>query len=271
MTHTSRRNPWLSRAIVLLSMVVALGARVAAAEDVGAVAALEGTAEVPRGGALTPLAAGDVVQLGDHVRTAAASRAKLLFRDDSVLTLAESSELVVDEQVAGAAPTTSFSLLLGKVRAIVNDRYSAKGAEFEVKSPTAIAGVRGTSFIAGYDKGSDETQIVGLEHTTVVRSAADPNGNKKVMVGPGQSTTIKRGSMPSLPIKLPDAQIRTLTGQTTAKGQGNNKGGAANTTAEPRVPRREGERVETPAGRVVDQPIPIIKKGPVAPPPPPVH
>jgi hypothetical protein len=255
----------------LLSMFMLLTARAAVAEDVGWVAALEGTAEVQRGGAWTPLAQADVVQLGDHVRTAAASRVKLLFRDDSVMTLAEGSELVIDEQVAGSAPTSSFQLLMGKVRAVVNDRYGAKGAEFAVTSPTAIAGVRGTSFIAGYDPGRDETQIVGLEHTTVVRSAADPNGNKKVLVGPGQSTTIKRGSMPSRPIRLPDASVRTLTGETTAKGGQGKHAGAPNTTAEPRVPHRPGERAGSPEGRVVDAPIGEIKKGPLAPPPPPVH
>jgi len=270
MTQTSR-NPWASRTIVLLSMTLLLSiARVAAAEDVGWVAALEGTVEVQRGGAWGPLAQGDVVQLGDHVRTAVASRAKLLFRDDSVMTLAERSELVVDEQVAGAAPTSSFTLLLGKVRAIVNDRYSAKGAEFEVKSPTAIAGVRGTSFIAGYDQGRDETQVVGLEHTTAVQSAADPAGGKKVLVGPGQSTTIRRGSMPSRPIRLPDASVRTLTGETSLASQGKHAG-APNTTAEPRVPRRPGERAESQQGRVVDQPLPVIKATPVPPPPPPVR
>ena len=270
MTHTSR-NPWASRTIVLLSMMLVLPiARVAAAEDVGWVAALEGTAEVQRGGAWGPLAQGDVVQLGDHVRTAAASRAKLLFRDDSVMTLAERSELVVDEQVAGAAPTSSFTLLLGKVRAIVNDRYSAKGAEFEVKSPTAIAGVRGTSFIAGYDQGRDETQVVGLEHTTAVQSASDPNGAKKVLVGPGQSTTIKRGSVPSLPVKLPAAAIRGLTGETSVSAQGKGNG-APNTTAEPRIPRRPGQRAESQQGHVIDQPLPVIKATPVPPPPPPVR
>jgi hypothetical protein len=146
-----------------------------------------------------PLAQGDVVQLGDHVRTAAASRVKLLFRDDSVMTLAERSELVVDEQVAGAAPTSSFTLLLGKVRAIVNDRYSAKGAEFEVKSPTAIAGVRGTSFIAGYDQGRDETQVVGLEHTSgaarPIRTAAGAGGARAV--------DHHQARPMSLPVKLP--------------------------------------------------------------------
>ena len=258
------------RAIALLLMATLLVARAAAAEDVGAVAALEGTAEVQRGGTWSALAPGASVQLGDHVRTAAASRLKLLFRDDSVLNLAERSELVIDEQVAGAAPTSSFSLLLGKVRAVVNDRYSAKGAAFEVKSPTAIAGVRGTSFIAGYDQSRDETQIVGLEHTTVVRGVADPNGTKQVKVGPGQSTTIGRGKMPTLPIKLPASAIRVLTGETATANGGGKRAGAPNTTGEPRTPRRIGERVESPQGRVVDQPVGVIKKG-VTPPPPPVH
>jgi ferric-dicitrate binding protein FerR (iron transport regulator) len=264
-------KPWSGRAIVLLLMATLVVARAAAAEDVAWVAALDGTAEAQRGGAWTALAQGAAVQLGDHVRTATASRLKLLFRDDSVLTLAERSELVIDEQVAGVAPTSSFSLLLGQVRAVVNDRYSAKGAAFEVKSPTAIAGVRGTSFIAGYDQSRDETQVVGLEHTTAVRSAADPTGTKQVKVGPGQSTTIGRGKMPSLPIKLPASAIRVLTGKTTASAQGKGKqAGAPNTTGEPRAPHQANDRAESPQGRVVDQPIGVIKKG-VAPPPPPVR
>jgi len=103
MTYASQARG-SSRMAVLLVMATLFVARAAAAEDVGWVATLEGTAEVQRSGTWSGLAQGAALQLGDHVRTAAASRVKLLFRDDSVLTLAERSELVVDEQVAGAAP-----------------------------------------------------------------------------------------------------------------------------------------------------------------------
>ncbi|HWP64515.1 MAG TPA: FecR family protein [Candidatus Limnocylindria bacterium] len=269
MTHASIAR-WSSRASVLLVSAMLLVARPAAAEDVGWVAALEGTAEAQRGGQWIPLAQGAAVQLGDHVRTGAASRMKLLFRDDSVLTLAERSELVIDEQVAGAAPTTSFSLLLGKVRAIVTDRYSARGAAFEVRSPTAIAGVRGTSFIAGYDGDRDETQVVGLESITVVRGLVDTTGTRQVRVGPGQSTIVRRGAVPSSPVKLPASAVRVLTGETTASVQRRSDGGA-NIVAEPRLPRHPGERTGSQEGRVVDQPLPVIRKGPIAPPPPPVR
>ena len=267
MTHAPT-NRGLGRALVLLLMASFVMVRAAAAQDVGWVAALEGTAEVQRGGNWAALAQGGAVQLGDHVRTAAGSRVKLLFRDDSVLTLGERSEIVIDEQVAGEAPTTTFSLLLGKVRALVSDRYSAKGAEFEVKSPTAIAGVRGTSFLAGYDQSKDETQVVGLEHTTAVRSVLDAVGAKGVLVGPGQSTTVGRGKMPSVPTKLPQTTIQSLTSQTTAGGDGKGAG-APKTQGEPRLPGDAGDRAGSPEGRTVNQPG-SAGKGPLLPPPPPV-
>lgn len=241
-------------------------ARAAAAEDVGWVAALEGTAELQRGGVWSGLTQGGALQLGDHVRTAVASRVKLLFRDDSVLTLAERSELMVDEQVAGAAPTSSFSLLLGQVRAIVTDRYSASGAKFEVKSPTAIAGVRGTSFIAAYDRTADETQVIGLEDVTAVRGLNAPVG-AEVRVGPGEATTVRRGAMPTPPVKMPGATIQSLRNATSTKG---GQGDGGQTAADPRLPRRPSERAGSPEGRVIDQPIELLRKGPVTPPPPPV-
>jgi hypothetical protein len=267
MTHTSNR-PEARRTIVLLVMAMLAVARVALAEDVGWVAAVDGTAEVQRGGAWTALAQGATVQLGDHVRTAAASRLKLLFRDDSVVTLGERSELVIDAQMAGAAPSSSFSLMLGKMRAVVADRYGASGAKFEVKSPTAIAGVRGTSFFASYDKDRDETQVVGLESITAVRGVADTTAAREVKLGPGMSTIIGRGKTPSLPVKLPGAEIQSLTTQTStqAKGPGDAKG-----AADPRLPRQPGARDGSPEGRVVDQPVELLRQRGVQPPPPPVR
>jgi hypothetical protein len=250
-------------AFMVLVLVAAVPAR--AAEVAGWVAALEGSAERLRTGAWSALASGDELQMGDHVRTPAGSRAKLLFRDDSVLTLAESSELVIDEQVAGAAPVSTFSLLLGQVRAIVTDRYGATGARFEMKSPTAIAGVRGTSFLAGYDRAKDETLVVGLESTTVVRALAAKA--REVRLGPGQATTVRRGAAPTQPRRLPESVVRSLTAATSTR----ERGGDAKTSGgapDPRAPTRPGERARSPEEREVDQGINPRKR--VSPPPPPV-
>jgi hypothetical protein len=245
-------------------------AAVARAEEVGWVSALEGTAERQRAGAWADLAAGQALELGDHVRTGQASKVKLLLRDDSVLTLAERSEMVLDEQVVGAAPSSSFSLLLGKMRAVVTDRYGATGAKFEVKSPTAIAGVRGTSFVAEYDRDRDETQVVGIEHVTAVRSLADATGAKEVRLGPGQATTVRRGSTPTLPAKLPAAAVQGLVGATTVR-EGTSRSGGPKAVADPRLPSGAGSRDGSPEGRVIDQPFGGIGKKDVQPPPPPIR
>ena len=271
MTNPMRQGLW----VVVLGLALAAGLPARAAEQVGAVAALEGRADALRqGGDWTALAAGDPVMLGDRLRTAAAAKLKILFRDESVLTLAASSEMTVDEQVAGAAPKSSFSLLVGTVRAVVTDAYGASGSHFEVETPTAIAGVRGTGFIANYDATKDETVVVGLFDTTTVRARTDARALHAVVLGPGQATAVKRGALPLTPSPMAENLLRNLTegtnipaGAPAEKGLG--RGAGAN--AEPRVPKRPGAAAQSQEGRVVDQPIGVYeqKGGAGKPPPPP--
>ena len=161
---------------LLLIAILCLGTTVRADEPVGHVAAIEGGAEALHSGttAWAPLAAGDGILLGDRLRTLADGRMKLLLRDDSVLTLGASSELTIDEQVVGTqAPASRFGLAVGTLRAVVTERYGTPGARFEVETPTAIAGVRGTGFIASYDAAKEQTVVVGLFDTTFVRSRVE--------------------------------------------------------------------------------------------------
>ena len=264
----------LATTVAILVLLTALGVR---AEEVGAVAEIEGQAEVMRAGAAewVALKPGDAVQLGDQVRTPAGSKLKLLFRDDSVLTLAPNSHLKVDESVVGTAPVSSFSLFMGAIRAVVTDRYGAQGARFEVETPTAVAGVRGTGFITAYDATRDETTVLGLFDTTGVRSKIDPGGAREVRVGPGQMTTVGRGSYPVRPMVTPENTLRSFTGSTEVRGgkQGGAQGkGAGQVGGDPRIPKRAGQGALSPEGQVdqvVDQP-PQQKGGKVPPPPPPV-
>jgi hypothetical protein len=267
--------------LLLLVGPVAAGAQ----EKVGWVAALEGRAEVfhPGGTAWTSLAAGDDILRGDQLRTAAESRLKLLFRDDSVLTLAASSQLTVNEQTAGEAPTSFFSVLVGTVRALCTERYAQQGARFEMETPTAIAGVRGTGFVVTFDPAPEETRVVGLFDTTAVRSQLDPEGRREVRVGPGEMTTVGRGAYPRLPTAVPEDVLRGLVGATEVGG-----GAAAPATqspsplraskqaaTDPRLPKGQEGRSVTHERDPIDQPLEVLK-GPLGrggkrgPPPPPI-
>jgi len=269
----SRWLPWLTLAAAL----VVVG-RARAADEIGWVADLEGTLEVRHAGtdAWTPLAAGAALQGGDRLRTGAGSRAKLLLRDDSVLNLAPASEISLDQQVAAPAPVAKISMLAGKLRAVVTERYGAPGATYEVETPTAVAGVRGTSFVASYDAAQDETLVVGLVDVTTVRALADASGARRVRLGPGQETRVRRGAYPTRPSRIPDAALRNLMSSTTVKRGGGGGGGAAagggrNSVAEPRLPTETGERAGSPENRTIDQPVDLLKqRGGVPPPPPPV-
>jgi len=258
--------------LLALAFPLALVPRAHAEDYVGWVSALEGTGEVLHtGGDWTALAPADGLVQGDQVRTLESSRMKILLRDDSVLTLGESSQLRLDEQVAGSAPQSTFWLLFGTIRAIATERYGAAGARFELKTPTAIAGVRGTEFVAQHDAKDEETLVVGIVDTTVVRAAIDAAGERAVRVGPGQSTRVRRGNYPSPAVAMPSGQIRGLVDATATKGGGGNaKQRGTATEAEPRLPTAIGNRDGSPVERVVDTPFnPGTKKGRPAPPPPP--
>ena len=258
---------------LVLIAILCLGAVARADEPVGHVAALDGSAEAQHAGAAAwaALAAGDAILLGDHLRTLADGRLKLLLRDDSVLTLGVSSELTVDEQAVGAqAPASRFGLAAGTLRAVVTERYGKPGARFEVETPTAIAGVRGTGFIATYDAATEQTVVVGLFDTTFVRSRVDTATAQEVHLGPGETTTVRRGSYPLRPSPMPDDVLQGLGAATTVSSSG---GGAAplampapNASVKPHASRPREDAVAP--QQVIDPLVTPGKKG-VAPPPPP--
>ncbi|MFN8644081.1 MAG: FecR family protein [Candidatus Binatia bacterium] len=200
----------LDRGFRTTVLLVALLASVAAAEDVGTVASLRGQAEIGRGGAFTPAAVGAAVQLGDQLRTGADGQLRVVFRDDSVIDLAAGSSMKVDTQVfdPGASRFTSLlSLAAGKARAIVSKAYGAPGASYEVQTPTAVAGVRGTEFLIEYDAKRDATDVIGIEGRVMVRTLAE-RLNDTVYITAAQGTTVVRGMAPTAPEAVDPEYLR---------------------------------------------------------------
>ncbi len=271
------RSSMLRRPSLALLLLLACASLARAQEKVGSAAALEGKAEVLHKGvaAWVPLASGDPVFVGDQLRTLADSKLKVVFREDSVLSLAANSTLTVTEQTAAPAPVSTFSLLLGTLKAIVTERYAEPQARFEVETPTAVAGVRGTGFIASYDPTKEETLVVGLYDTTRVRSLSDDKGKHAVDLGPGKATRVRRGQFPLVPKVLPQEQLRGLEGATALAAGGTSPthefapahGGSSN-AVEARKPQRTGDKAVTNEGQVIPH-IPNKDNTPKPPPPPP--
>jgi hypothetical protein len=166
----------------------------ASAEPVASVVAVRGKATVERGGRKLAAQPKLGIELLDTVATAEGGRAKLLFIDDSVLTLAEKSTMSIDTFVHSRSDRgkSLFNLLDGKMRAVVGK------TRFEVKTPTVVAAARGTVilFDVGTINGKAFTRVTCLEGIVDVRSVAAAPGTKPVMLSPGQSIVVTAKQAP---------------------------------------------------------------------------
>jgi hypothetical protein len=198
-------------ATVLSTIAIALAvAATAGAAEVGTFAAAEGNTEVQHDGRWNPAKIGDPVQVGDAVRTGPDGRARLVFQDDSVLNIGNSSFLVVDRQVFDPGEGGSRSLmklLRGRVRALVSEYYQRPGSSYEVETDTAVAGVRGTEFIVQYDPEQFTTEVVGVSGRVQVNSVLD-RARHGVYVTAGELSTVRRGELPGPPPRLDEKTFR---------------------------------------------------------------
>jgi len=118
----------------------------AQAAKAGVVTTLQGTATVARSTAPepTPLKFKDDVFIQDHIVTSESSIVRILLGGKAVITVRERSVLTISE-----TPTTAtVEVGSGKVAvAVAKERMRARDS-VEVKTPNAVAGIRGTVLIA---------------------------------------------------------------------------------------------------------------------------
>lgn len=126
--------------LITMALLIFVAGVASAAQDVGKITAMRGKATIERGGTLINAAVNTGIQASDVIKTSADCRAKLVFVDDSVLTLGENSKLLVKEFLYSKEKggKSIFNLLDGKMHSVVGK------SKFEVQTPTAVASARGT-------------------------------------------------------------------------------------------------------------------------------
>lgn len=180
------------------------------AQVAGNIATLEGTVEIGRGGQWASAAPGSEVQTGDVVRTGRPGRARIVFRDNSVLKVSDGSEVKVTSDIYDAASAQNNSvvdLVRGKVRSIVSDYYKDPNARFEVRTATAVAGVRGTDFVVAYDESAAKTSVMGVTGKVAVTGSAQPKRAPVVVTG-RQMVAVGRDGFVSAAQRVGDSVFR---------------------------------------------------------------
>jgi hypothetical protein len=189
----------LSYILFTFALIMLLCPDVWSSQEVGSLVQLRGTATISRPPAIEPLLAKlkDSVELNDTVSTGDRSRAKLLFIDESILTLASNSTASIEKFIYSlkGQGASIFNLIEGTMRTVVGK------TEFEVHTPTIVAAARGTviEFTVGTKNGKSYTVVLCLEGTVTVRSA-DPSIPGEVVLKPGEMLIVFEGE------PIPDPQ-----------------------------------------------------------------
>jgi hypothetical protein len=144
---------WMTLIVAVLLPFAVLAAQVGTFTAVNGRVDIAGVDKVAR-----LVKVGDPVDEGDVVRTKSNSRAEITFTDDNILRMAERSRVVISEYVSSdESLTAKLTLSRGKVQNIVRKTGRILGRlkknRFEVHTPTAVVGVRGTNFFTYFQRG----------------------------------------------------------------------------------------------------------------------
>lgn len=138
-----------------LSLVALCLAVPASAAEIGQIKVSKGQVSIMREGRTLPAAVGTRLETADMVTTGPEGSVGITMDDDSLLSAGPNSVLSLDRYVFD--PTTSrgsFDTRLNKgTLAVISGRIAKQAPDaMTVRTPTAILGVRGTSFVVSVDE-----------------------------------------------------------------------------------------------------------------------
>jgi hypothetical protein len=196
-------------ALVLLAAAPAAGA--AATDDAGRVLAVRRDAVVVRQAQNLAARPEMPLLLDDAVATGEQARAKLFFRDDSVLNLGEKSRVQVKEYLFSPEKNRSksiFQLLDGSLKVVVGR------SDLEVHTSSAVAAARGTSFFIWSEPGAGSRSCLMVLDGTVALRNRDEKIPGEVLVGAGQMSCVPFAAAPGAAGALDAELLRRLSAAT---------------------------------------------------------
>ncbi|OEH85286.1 hypothetical protein BHU72_04100 [Desulfuribacillus stibiiarsenatis] len=172
-----RKHMILFMAIVMFSSVLMPIGHVLANVTSGKMIEIKGDVQVLRGGGDKPIKAFLNMRLteGDRIITGKGASAKVELENSIIVTLAENSRIYLSElRGVNNSQQTSISIQAGGVGSTVKNPL-ANNSRYEIKTPTAVMGVRGTEFFTQYNNGVIDVRVItGVVEVTAAVSSIPP-------------------------------------------------------------------------------------------------
>lgn len=105
------------------------------------------------------------VSEGDKITTGPESITKIVSLDRNVIVIGEKSEIVFEKYQHENQKKKSVVLDLkeGSVRSSIKNKYDQKEEYYHIKTPTSVAGVRGTDFYIEHNSATKENVVCAFE------------------------------------------------------------------------------------------------------------
>ncbi len=118
------------------------------AKSVATLTALKGNVSIENSSGNVNAVLGAQLEVKDSVITADRSKAQLIFKDETIVTIGKNSNFSIQEYLyeQGKEPKVSFGLLKGAMSTITGKIGKIAPEKFVVKTKTATIGIRGTNF-----------------------------------------------------------------------------------------------------------------------------
>jgi hypothetical protein len=208
--------------ILLLCVWLVIGQGTAAFADepevAGIVLAVQGTVMMQPATMTAPVPLRQFDEVGplSILDSQTSSRCKVLYADDSLLTLGENSRLEVTEQsYEPGSDQRAFVAHLnrGSVRALVARQFEAGNSTFEIDAGTSAVTARGTYFVTwvngkppagkrSMEEGMEMEGASGVANIGRSGNVAFTSGGATVLVLPGQFSIALPGAPPSMPSSI---------------------------------------------------------------------
>ena len=194
-------------------------AQAQAARGAGKVSRMIPTVNLQRGARVTPASSAMPVLWGDTLTTDRGGRARVALDDGSILNVGSDSSIKVVSHDA-AAQRTQVQLAYGRVRSSAV-RLARAGSSFEVRTPTAVAGVVGTDFFLEFE--NNISRLVVFEGKVQMCNLA----GQCVLVGAGMTSAVRGNEQPTSPTPTPPSEMVSASNSSSVGGGAGGAGGAA--------------------------------------------
>lgn len=160
-----------------------------------------------------PTKIGEKIYPLDTIITGKDSVAKIVMSDRNIVNILPDTRVRIDQYISEVRDkNVRLSLIQGKIRTNVEQKYDGVRNHFEIKTPNAIVNVRGTQFITSYNKALHSTEVITLRGE-VAFQGLDVVSNKltdTIIVQKNEVSQNFDGHIPSTPTKMSPADARKI-------------------------------------------------------------